>query len=244
MTVRRASSSPTRHCPASRGAVSAAVNAVSADRSLGRRPLGEPGRTPGRYGGVGDSLPQASADNCHRVASARHLRTRRPAPRVRGRHRARRPVPLRVAFAEPSRERCGRQAAPAQGCPIYPLVKIRSGFRYGTLVSTHSSPAQNPRSGVGHLARRGHEAGRRDAGSPAEATRRRGTMTGPANTAAAWLDQAPPPSPPRSPELPVLRDTGDHSRCLPERTERRLFAWARCREPVTLRSACCRFCCH
>src|SRR5215813_12569434 len=118
MTVRRASSSPTRHCPASRGAVSAAVNAVSADRSLGRRPLGEPGRTPGRYGGVGDLLPQASADNCHGVALARHLQTR-------------------------------RQAAPAQGCPIYPLVKILSGFLYGTLVSTavrHRTP--DPASGT------------------------------------------------------------------------------------------------
>jgi hypothetical protein len=85
------------------------------------------------------------------------------------------------------------------------------------------------------LADAGRLPGMRDGGAPAggrvPAARpkppgRRGAMTGSGDTDAAWLEQAPPTTA-DSPELPVLRDIGDHLRCLPERTERRILVVSR-----------------
>jgi hypothetical protein len=123
-------------------------------------------RTPGRYDGVGDLPPERPRT----TATA----SRRPVIYTPGgplhecaggvMHAGR----LRSAspFAEPptrTLQAAGRTRS--GGVPYTRPVKILSGFRYGTLVSAHSSPAQNPRSGVGHPARRGHGAGRRDAGA-------------------------------------------------------------------------------
>ena len=51
---------------------------------------------------------------------------------------------------------------------------------------------------------------------------RRGAMTGPANTAAAWLEQAPPTITAGSPELPDLHAPVHQSRADLGRVERRI----------------------
>jgi hypothetical protein len=47
-------------------------------------------------------------------------------------------------FAEPPTRTLQAAGRTAQGCPIYPPGEDSLRFRYGTLVSAHGSPAQNP----------------------------------------------------------------------------------------------------
>jgi hypothetical protein len=145
-------------------------------RRRGERRLGRPiarakarlanrARTPGRYGGVGDLPPKRPRTLPRRRASPSSTH---PAARSRSARAAsctQAGSATRRLLRNPPRERCTRQAAPLRGVPYIRPVKILSGFRHGTLVSAHSSPAQNPRSGVGHPTRRGHGARRRDAGA-------------------------------------------------------------------------------
>jgi hypothetical protein len=73
VTVRRASSSPARDCPASRGARSAAVNALSGRPiAQAKTRLANRARTPGRLGGAGDvplKRPRTTATASRRPGS-------------------------------------------------------------------------------------------------------------------------------------------------------------------------------